>query len=138
MKDRKGFTLIELLAVIIIIGIVMIISIPSVTSIIDETRKKAYVDVVNTYTAAVQKQIQAREIKVKEDGSTTYIPVDVIKIDTGLNESPYGEWAKINQNIRYLAYDEDEVLSCSGVSPKVIEANGESVKSYKIYNNKLK
>ena len=138
MKNRKGFTLIELIAVIIIIGVIMIISIPSVTSIIEETRKKAYVDVVNTYTAAVQKQIQSREIKVKEDGSSTYIPVDVVKIDTGVNESPYGEWAKINQNIRYLAYDEDEVLTCAGVNPKVVEANGTSVTSYKIYNNKLK
>ena len=138
MKNRKGFTLIELLAVIIIIGIIMVIAIPSVTSIIDETRKKAYVDVVHTYTDAVQKQIQAREINVKKDGSSTYIPTDVIKIDTGKNESPYGEWAKINQTIRYLAYDEDEVLTCQGVNSKVIEADGTNIISYKIYNNKLK
>ena len=137
MKNRNGFTLIELLAVIIILGVIMMISIPSVTSVIDESRKKAYVDVVNSYTAAVQKQIQARNINIKKDGSSTYVPTDVIKIDTGKNASPYGEWALITQDIRYLAFDDDEVLSCSGVAPKVATADGTSIKAYKIFNNVL-
>ena len=134
---KKGFTLIELLAVIIIIGIIMMISIPSVTSIIDETRKKAYVDVINTYTDAVKKQVEARKFNIKKDGATYYVPVDLIDIDTGKNESPYGEWAVITQPIRYLAYDDDEVLTCPGVSQKVVESNAQAT-SYKIYNNKLK
>ena len=46
-KNRKGLTLIELLASITIMGILILISIPSVSKVIENTRKKTFVNQIN-------------------------------------------------------------------------------------------
>jgi len=134
--NKKGFTLIELLAVIIILGIVLLIAVPSVSRIINDTRKSAYVDIANTYVDEVRKQIQARKIELKKDGTTYYIPTDIIKLETGTNRSPFGEWATVSGKVHYLAFDDDTIDKCNGeANTPAITASGSD--SYKIYNNKL-
>ncbi len=133
--NKKGFTLIELLAVIIILGIVLLIAVPSVSRIINDTRKSAYVDIANTYVDEVRKQIQARKINLKKDGTTYYIPTDIIKLETGSNRSPFGEWATIQSKVHYLAYDDDDVQNCGEPNTPAITATGND--SFKIKNLKL-
>lgn len=53
-KKRNGFTLIELLAVIVIMGILMMIAIPSVSRIIENSRKDTFVDIAKTYANAAR------------------------------------------------------------------------------------
>ena len=134
--NKKGFTLIELLAVIIIIAIIGLIAIPSVSNIIESSRKNSYVDIVNAYVEKARQEITSRNIVIKKDGSTYYIPIDMLDTENDLTTSPYGEWATIDSNIRYLAYEDDRVLTCSGVAPKVVNADA-SYPSYMIYNTRL-
>ena len=47
--NSKGFTLIELLAVIVIMGILMLVAIPSVTRVIENSRKDTFVDIAKSY-----------------------------------------------------------------------------------------
>ena len=42
LKNEKGFTLVELLAVLVILAIILAIAIPSITSIVDSTKKSAF------------------------------------------------------------------------------------------------
>ena len=52
--NRKGFTLIELLAVITILGILMLILIPSVSRIIENSRKNTFLSTAKNYANAVR------------------------------------------------------------------------------------
>ena len=110
IMNKKGFTLIELLAVIIIIAIIGLIAIPSVSNIIESSRKNSYIDIVNAYVEKARQEITSRNIVIKKDGSTYYIPIDMLDTENDLTTSPYGEWATIDSNIRYLAYEDDRVL----------------------------
>lgn len=48
--NRNGFTLIELLAVITIMGILMIIAIPSITRVIENSRKDTFINTIENYS----------------------------------------------------------------------------------------
>jgi prepilin-type N-terminal cleavage/methylation domain-containing protein len=134
--NKKGFTLIEILAVIIIIAIIVLIAVPSVSSSIENSRKSAYIDIINSYTNKVKNEITSRNIVLKKDGSTYYIPIDILDVENGAVASPYGDWATIDTNIRYLAMDDDEVLTCDGVAQKTVTKTA-SIPSYMIYNERL-
>ena len=53
--NRNGFTLIELLAVIVIMGILMMVTIPSVSRVIENSRKDTMVTLAKTYSNAAKK-----------------------------------------------------------------------------------
>ena len=47
--NKKGFTLVELLAVIVIMGILMMVAIPSISRVIENSRKDTFVDIAKSY-----------------------------------------------------------------------------------------
>ena len=49
LKNKKGFTLIELIAVVIILAILMMIAIPSITSVIEDSRKKGTISTLQEF-----------------------------------------------------------------------------------------
>ena len=53
-NDKKGFTLVELLAVIVIMGILMMVAIPSISRVIENSRKDTFVDIAKSYANAAK------------------------------------------------------------------------------------
>lgn len=49
LKDKRGMTLFELLAVIVILGIVAAIAYPTVTTLINNQKRKAFVEQANIF-----------------------------------------------------------------------------------------
>ena len=132
--NKKGFTLIELIAVIIIIAILMLIAIPSISNIIDNSRKKAYVDIAHAYVDAVQKLVTSRKFAIKRDGTSYYIPIDIIEIEGGAKQSPYGKWATNRTSVNYIAFDKDDVGTCANSGTKAKTATASD--PFLIYNTK--
>ncbi len=60
-RRRKGFTLIELLAVILILGIIAIIAIPTITNIMKNAQKEAFVDSTTSIIKAASLATVANE-----------------------------------------------------------------------------
>ena len=52
--DQNGFTLVELLAVIVIMGILMMVAIPSISRVIENSRKDTFVDIAKSYANAAK------------------------------------------------------------------------------------
>ena len=67
--DRKGFTLIELLAVITILGILMLILIPSVSRIIENSRKNTFLSTAKNYANAVRDEWAADNLYCSGTGA---------------------------------------------------------------------
>ena len=128
--NKKGFTLVELLAVIIILAIISMIAVPSISTTILASRKSAYIEIAQGYVDSVTKAITSRKLKVLDDGSANYIPIDIINVEKGNFASPYSDWAVINQSVKYAAFDDNEALKCSGMGVNKIS----SEKGYKMFN----
>ena len=108
--NKKGFTLIELLAVIIILGILILIAIPSVTKLISDSRKTAYVDTAKEIVEGVTTKINSEEFKFHDEETTYYVPSSCIRVENGdVPRSPYGEfdpaYVVVNYNGKGKGYD---------------------------------
>ncbi|MDD4298313.1 MAG: prepilin-type N-terminal cleavage/methylation domain-containing protein [Bacilli bacterium] len=60
LKAKKGFTLVELLAVIVILAIILAIAVPSITGMINNTRKSAFESDVRLIITGIEyRQLQS-------------------------------------------------------------------------------
>jgi uncharacterized protein (TIGR02145 family)/prepilin-type N-terminal cleavage/methylation domain-containing protein len=86
VSKRKGFTLVELLAVIVIFAIILAISIPTITGIIDNATKNAFV-------SDTKMLIKVIEYKLLEDEgyNIEYIDKDKVYNDLKLPNDNYGD-----------------------------------------------
>ena len=104
MKNKNGFSLIELIAVIIILGVVMLIGIPSITKAIDNSRRKAYVEIANRYVDMVRADVASGKTTIDDPDLTYYISYDSLKTEVG-EQSPWGPW--ISAYV-VAVYDQDQ------------------------------
>ncbi len=63
MKNNKGFTLVELLAAVIILSLLVVFSIPLITSLMEKSRAKIYVDDAKKLVGQAEYQMK----KLEED-----------------------------------------------------------------------
>ena len=98
MKNKNGFTLIELLAVIIILGIIMLIAIPSVTKVIDDSRRNSYVKNANQIVDGMISIANSGELDMYDLDTTYYYPASCIGTESGASKSTFGgDW--VNQYV---------------------------------------
>jgi type IV pilus assembly protein PilA len=61
LKNQKGFTLIELLAVIVILAIIAAIAIPSISGIINNSKKDAHISNAEMMVSAARTSVAAND-----------------------------------------------------------------------------
>ena len=155
---KKGFTLIELLAVIIILGIVALIAVPTITKVLDDSKKKATDESARQYINAVNRKIQLTNMenssKKFADGLYS-LPLNS-ELEPNINgKKPIGGWIKVEDGKvkEYsIIYDDYTVTvdengnktigktnsKKSDTSKSNTEANSNTNKNVTVYSRSLK
>lgn len=125
--NKKGFTLVELLAVIVILGVLLLIAVPSVTNIINNSKKKAFVSAAKLMIENVE---SAASIERTTEGALTacYINIDDIKVERGSKGTGYiivGTDGKgmiyYNENSYYVSGLDSSALSTSEIKAEYLK-----------------
>ncbi len=90
--ENKAFTLIELLAVITIMGILMAVAIPTVNLVIQNSRKKTYINDAKTFVNEAQKEVINQTWQIDDLDTTYYIHINNIADNGEVGSSPWAEW----------------------------------------------
>ena len=101
MKN-KGFTLIELLVIIIILGLLLLIAIPSVTTIINNSKKETYIDTIHEILKGAKHTINDNKMSLYDMTTSYYFPITAFSNENGNASSPYG---KIDEAYVVITYD---------------------------------
>ena len=75
---KNAFTLIELLAIIVILSVLVIILIPTLKDSIEDAKKSAYNDQVNTITAAAESYFINSNFRVDSDSPKVMYLNDIV------------------------------------------------------------
>ena len=89
--NRKGFTLIELLAVITIMGILMVVAIAGVSRVIENSRKKMYINTAKAYLRSVKHDITNGKYNISDYDTSYYIHINNIDMESD-SPSPWAPW----------------------------------------------
>lgn len=81
IRNNKGFTLVELLAVIVVLAIVMGLAVVGITSVLDNTRKSAFLADARSFLAGAHNMVQSDEAN-KILGVTDSVGPDCYSTDT--------------------------------------------------------
>jgi len=107
-KNKKGFTLIELIAVVIILAILMMIAIPSITSVIEDSRKKGTISSLQAFVNKARTDISLgldeiekysffngdnKPVIEQNPDHLYFIPWACLEVQKG-EKSGYGAWTE--------------------------------------------
>lgn len=95
LKNEKGFTLVELLAVLVILAIILTIAIPSITSIVDSTKKSAFESDVKMLIKGVEYKL-LQDPGFADGGYTEATVATVDEVGGDSNQYDHFEITKIN------------------------------------------
>lgn len=100
--NKKGFTLVELLAVIVILGVLLLIAVPSVTNIIEGSKKKTFVSAAKLSAENIETLVS-----VNDYTGTCFLEMD--DTDIPLERGDYGDINGIvlveGGDVKVYAYD---------------------------------
>ena len=90
-KNRKGFTLVELLATIVIIGILAVFAVPLLTSTLDRSRSKMYVNDAKRLIAQAEYELKASSSTIEKPDSGNCIVISLAYLNTtAISAGPNG------------------------------------------------
>lgn len=81
IKNNKGFTLVEVIAVVVILGILSVMAAPQVFRLVDESRKKVYVQEANRLIALAQYTMNANSNKIEKPSNGNAIVFSMAYLD---------------------------------------------------------
>lgn len=96
MKD-KGFTLIETIAVFVLLGILLTIAVPSITAIMDLSKKRNFAEDARRFIVMVKSEVEKNtEIEYPAKGLSKYFLLSDFNKKGDFKTSPYN--TKYNEN----------------------------------------
>ena len=101
--NKKGFTLVELLAVIVILGVLLLIAVPSVTKLIDNSRKNAFKSAVQLSIENVE-SVASMEKTANDSIAECYVDIDDIDLERGEFDSSTKGIIKVSTSGKGTAY----------------------------------
>jgi len=90
--NSRGFSYIEMLAVIVIIGMFLLIAIPSISRILTQSRKQAYLDSILIQKNVVEAAITSDKYYVYDKETVYYFDYKMFDESNTKGKSPFGDW----------------------------------------------
>ena len=90
--NNKGFSFIELLGVVVIMGVLLLLAIPSISRLIVDSRKQAYIDSVIIQKNTVEAAITADRYYVYDKETVYYFDYKMFSDADDRGKSPFGDW----------------------------------------------
>lgn len=145
-KNKKGFTLVELLAVIVILAIVMGLAAVAITSVLNNTRRSAFVTDAKSFIEGARDLVNSDALNdllgtsggnyapscANGTGETNFIPVSAIRLESGGETSPYGNPYQKGTGTVAVTTRPSDGSSYIEVTSSV-DANNECTYAYKIF-----
>ena len=104
MINKKGFTLIELIATITVLGIIMLVAVPNITSMIDKSKRSAYINDAKKLVTLAKYKFETSS-NPKPDPTNCYIYTLNALDQTELNDPPNGGSYVMEYSYVKIGYD---------------------------------
>ena len=88
--NNKGVTMMELLGAMVILGILFGLAVPAITTVINDTRNKTYVDDAMKLVSNAEYALR-KDNKIPKPTTTRCVLMTMVYLDNGVfDEGPYG------------------------------------------------
>ena len=103
--NNKGFSFIELLGVVVIMGVILLLAIPSISRLIVDARKQAYIDAVIIQKNTVEAAITSDRYYVYDKETVYYFDYKMFSDEDDRGRSPFGDWVDCYVVVTYDGKD---------------------------------
>ena len=98
--NNKGVTMMELLGAMVILGILFGLAVPAITTVINDTRNKTYVDDAMKLVSNAEYALR-KDNKIPKPTTTNCVLMTMVYLDNGVfDEGPYG--GAYEKNMSYV------------------------------------
>ena len=98
--NNKGVTMMELLGAMVILGILFGLAVPAITTVINDTRNKTYVDDAMKLVSNAEYALR-KDNKIPKPTTTRCVLMTMVYLDNGVfDEGPYG--GAYEKNMSYV------------------------------------